>query len=247
MSLNELLIAAYMAAHQRIVEFIADKDTDKLVPASPDWTAADVVRHLTGVSADMVDLRFDGFASDEWTAAQVDARSDADIDAVVAEWSMFIEDAVAAMQRIGDDLDLPDRIPTVFGPISPDVLPTVAVSDILHHEFDLRNAFDDRGSRDLLELHFAAEGHVRALRPLFARSSLPTLMVTSTDTGREWAIGRDEPVARVGATSFELFRGIGGRRTRDEMLAWHWDGDGDRFVDSMLMPHFTMRTESLGE
>ena len=36
--------AAYKAGHDRVVAFLADRDTETVVPACPDWTAADVVR-----------------------------------------------------------------------------------------------------------------------------------------------------------------------------------------------------------
>jgi hypothetical protein len=44
------------------------------VPATPAWTVHDVVAHLTGVAADLMEGRLDGLATDEWTNAQV-ARS----------------------------------------------------------------------------------------------------------------------------------------------------------------------------
>ncbi|MCB1246404.1 MAG: hypothetical protein KDB69_03980 [Acidimicrobiia bacterium] len=98
-----------------------------------------------------------------------------------------------------------------------------------------------------MEVGFAAAGHVRGLRWVFAAKNLPALRVVAAETGQDFAIGHAEPSAAVTAPSFELLRGIGGRRTRSEMLAWDWAGDGDPFVDSMLLPHFRMRTETLGE
>jgi uncharacterized protein (TIGR03083 family) len=237
---------AYKAGHDRVVAFLADKDTDTIVPACPDWSAADVVRHLAGISADTTNLVFEGFASDEWTEAQVGARRSMTYDEVVDEWATSIDTAVAVIDDV-DSLDLPDLIPTAFGPIPVSVVPGAAVSDILHHEYDIRNAFGDKGSRDLMELQVAAAAHVRGLRQKFTLLGLPTLRVVSTDAGQEWNIGRDEPVATVKTSSFELFRGIGGRRTRDEILAWDWDGDAETFVDAMHYDHFRMRSESLGE
>jgi hypothetical protein len=42
-------------------------------------------------------------------------------------------------------------------------------------------------------------------------------------------------------------RSIGGRRTRDEILGLEWDGDGEVFVDAMVLPHLAMRDTSLEE
>ena len=127
---------AYKAGHDRVVAFLADKDTDTIVPACPDWSAADVVRHLAGISDDTTNLVFEGFASDEWTEAQVGARRSMTYDEVVDEWATSIDTAVAVIDDV-DSLDLPDLIPTAFGPIPVSVVPGAAVSDILHHEYDI--------------------------------------------------------------------------------------------------------------
>lgn len=238
--------AAYKAAFERITSFAADRDTDVTVPACPAWSTTDVVRHLSGISADIVDLVLDGFGSDEWTEAQVSSRRSMSHSEVVEEWARTIDSVCAVLASVSDR-DLPEQIPTVFGVVPPAVIPAAAVSDILHHEFDIRNAYGDAGSRDLLELHFAAAGHVRTLRGVFAAKRLPTITIRVTESGQSLAIGRDESVATVSAPAFELFRGIGGRRTRREMLGWEWDGDGESFVDHMVLPHLSMRTESLNE
>lgn len=237
---------AYRAGHDRIVEFLSDKDTEAVVPACPDWTAADVVRHLAGISSDTTGGVFEGFASDEWTDAQVSSRRAMSYDEVVAEWGRSVDGAIAVLDDV-DSLGLPDLIPTAFGTVPPSVVPGAAVSDILHHEYDLRNAFGDSGSRDLMELQVAAAAHVRGLRGKFATLGLPTLRVVSTDAGQQWNIGKDEPAATVKASSFELFRGIGGRRTRQEMCSWDWEGDPNVFVDAMHFDHFRLRSDSLNE
>jgi uncharacterized protein (TIGR03083 family) len=237
---------AYQTGHDRIVGFLADRDTETVVPACPDWTAADVVRHLAGISADTCSGVLDGFASDAWTAVQVESRRGMSYQEVIDEWSTTVGPAVAVLDDV-DSLDLPAYLDTVFGRVPPAVIPAAAVSDILQHEYDLRNAFNDSGSRDLFELQIAAAGYVKGLRPAFTARGLPTLRVESTDGDLGWNIGRDDPLATVRASSFDLFRGIGGRRTRDEILAWDWTGDPVPFVDHMRYAHFHFRTDSLGE
>ncbi len=222
------------------------KNPETMVPATPAWSSADVVRHLVGISQDMTNGVFDGFASDEWTDAQVRARADLSLDEVIGEWRSTIDEVADSFDSI-ETLDVPDMIESAFGRIPSSVIPAMTVSDLLHHELDLRNAYGDDSSRDLLEVHFTAAGHARTLRGLFAARGLPTLRIESTDSGQGWNIGKDEPVATVSATSFELLRGIGGRRTRDETLAWDWDRDAEVFVDSMVLPHLSMRDTSLGE
>jgi uncharacterized protein (TIGR03083 family) len=238
--------AAYKAGQQRVSAFVADKDPDRIVPACPDWSVTDVVRHLAGISSDATNLVFDGFASDEWTDAQVSSRRQMSMDQVLDEWDSTIDTAVETFGKV-EELEIPDTIDSALGPMPKRVLPATAVSDILHHEFDIRNAFGDTSGRDLLEVHQMAGGHVRSLRPYFAMRGLPTIRIESTDAGEGWNVGRDEPVAVGRSTSFEILRGIGGRRTRDEMLAWEWEGDAEQFVDAMILPHLSMRTESLNE
>jgi len=238
--------AAYKAGHERVIVFVADKDADQIVPACPDWTVTDVVRHVTGISVDITNLVFEGFASDEWTDAQVSSRRNQSLGAVIEEWKASIDPALDTFDRI-DELGVPDIVDSAMGPIPSKILVATAVSDLLHHEFDIRNTYADTGSRDLLEVHMMAGGHVRSLRPLFAMRGLPALRIESTDAGQGWNIGTDEPVAVARATSFEIFRAIGGRRTRDEILAWEWEGDPMPFIDAMVLPHLAMRTESLGE
>lgn len=238
--------AAYKAGQQRVTAFVADRDPDVVVPACPDWSVTDVIRHLAGISADATNLVFEGFASDAWTDAQVSSRRSMTLEEVLAEWSTTIDAAVETFGK-AEELDIPDTINSAMGPMPKRVLSATAVSDILHHEFDIRNAFGDTSGRDLLEVHLMAGGHVRSLRPYFAMRGLQTIRVESTDAGDGWNIGRDVPVAIGRASSFEILRAIGGRRTRAEMLAWDWQGDPERFIDAMVLPHLSMRTESLGE
>lgn len=238
--------ASYRAGHERVIALVVDHEPDTIVPACPEWTTTDVVRHLAGISADLTNRVLDGFASDKWTATQVSSRRGLTLDEVITAWRTTIDGAVDVLDTI-DAQGLADQLNSVLGPIPPSVIPAMAVSDILHHEFDLRNAFGDTSGRDLIEVHVAAGGHVRSLRPIFAAMGLPTIRIEASNTGQTWGIGRDQPVATASASSFELLRGIGGRRTRDEMLAWDWDGDGEPFVDSMVLPHLGMRTASLRE
>lgn len=237
---------AYRRGHQRIIEFIADRDTTVTVPATPAWTAGDVVRHLAGNSVDLVAGRIDGFASDEWTATQVLERRDRSVADVIEEWSVAIDEAAEGLDDI-TSLVSDDTVASALGALPPSALPPMAVSDILHHEFDLRNAYGDRSGRDILDVHGVAAGHVRALRRPFADAGLDTLRIESTDAGVGWNIGHAEPVATARASSFEIMRGIGGRRTVDELLAWKWAGDPHPIVRYLVLPHLRMRESTLRE
>jgi uncharacterized protein (TIGR03083 family) len=225
---------------------MAGRDPEIPVPATPDWTALDVLRHLTGLSVDITNLVFDGFASDDWTEKQVSARRDLSMEEVITEWDDIVGSAAVLLDSL-DDLGLPESIPSALGTTRVSAIPAMAIGDILHHEFDLRNAYDDSEGRDLLDLQFSAAGHVKSLRRTFVALGLPTIRVEATDSGMGWDIGFGEPVALLSSNSFELMRAIGGRRTRVEMLALGWTGDPEPFVDHMVLPHLSMRGSSLGE
>lgn len=237
---------AYRRGYERITAFMEGRNPDVRVPACPEWTAADVVRHLAGISSDMVGGVVEGFASEEWTQRQIDALADLSFDEVLAGWASTIDVASERLDHM-DAAGLPESVPSALGMVPTSALGAMAISDILHHEFDLRNTYGDRSGRDLMDIHFVAAGHVRTLRGPFSAKDLPTIRVESVDSGMGWDIGRGEPVATLRAPSFQIMRGIGGRRTRGEMIALGWEGDPVPFVDSMVLPHLRMRETSLRE
>jgi len=237
---------SYARAQGRIVELMAGKDPDVMVPACPDWSASDVVRHLTGLSVDTRNGVLEGYASDEWTAKQVSDRSEMSLEDVILEWDGVIAEVAALLDDI-ELLGLPDPMPSGLGLIPLKSFGPMAISDILHHEFDLRNAYGDRTGRDLMDIHFAAAGHARSVRATFAARDLGTIRIESTDSGMGWDIGYGDPVATLSASSFEIMRAIGGRRTHAEVRAMGWDADPTLFISAMVLPHLSMRETSLGE
>lgn len=237
---------AYRRAHDRVARFMDRRDPAVMVPACPEWTAADVVRHLAGISSDLLDGVLDGFASEAWTQRHIDERAEMTLDTVLEGWSHSIERAAERLDDIAS-AGLPERIPSAMGVIPTEALGAMAISDIIQHEFDLRNAYHDTAGRDVMDIHFVAAGHARSLRPFFSATGLGTIRIESTDSGLGWDIGYDVPDATLRTSSFQIMRGIGGRRTRDEMVAMDWHGDPEPFVDAMVLPHLSMRTTSLGE
>jgi len=237
---------AYQRGHVRVVGFMAGRDPETEVPATPEWTALDVLRHLTGLSVDITNLRIDGFASEEWTEEQVNSRSHLSVDEVIAEWDDVVGSAAVLLDTL-DDLGLPEAVPSALGYTNVKAIPAMAIGDILHHEFDLRNAFGNREGRDLLDIQFSAAGHAKALRGPFDAARLPTMRIEASDSGMGWDIGYGDPVATLTGSSFELTRALGGRRTRGEIRAMDWDGEPEQFLDHIVLPHLGMRTTSLME
>lgn len=222
------------------------RDFETTVPATPDWIALDVLRHLTGVAFDILNRNFEDFASDDWTAEQLLLRSHMSPAEVIEEWNTIVGPASLILDRI-DALDLPDAVHSAAGPIPPSFIPAMAIGDLLHHEFDLRNAYGNTEDRDRLDIQFAAAGAVKSMRVTFSSLNLPTIRVEANDSGLGWDIGYGDPVIVLTASSFELFRAIGGRRTRGEMAALGWDGDPEPFLDHMTPAHLHIRETSLRE
>src|SRR5437764_11255533 len=91
--LSELrtLGALYEETRQRVVALVRDSvalDPDAAtapVPACAGWRVRDIIAHLSGLATDIESGNLDGAATDEWTAAQVNARRDLSVDAVLAE------------------------------------------------------------------------------------------------------------------------------------------------------------------
>ena len=67
------------------------EQTERKVPACPDWTVTQLLAHMLGLNADVL-------AGDEpddhnaaWTQRQVDARAGRDVAALTAEWESLTE------------------------------------------------------------------------------------------------------------------------------------------------------------
>ena len=234
----------YRMNQARIIEMLADEDTSTVVPACPDWSAADLVRHLTGLAADIVAGEATGYGSDEWTDAQITSRRDQPYADVIAEWSSLAE----SMGAILDDVEgssIPEIVLTSTGPQPRKNIPVAILGDLMHHEFDLRNAVGNRDDRDRPDVVASAIGHVKALRPEFGAKGLATVRVMVD--GNAIDIGRDAPQATVRMPAFETLRSIGGRRTLDEMRSYEWEGDVDRYLPHMVLPPMRPARASLGE
>ncbi|MGH3467675.1 MAG: maleylpyruvate isomerase N-terminal domain-containing protein [Thermocrispum sp.] len=71
---------------------------DTRVPATPEWTARQVLAHLAGVATDAVHGRTEGRPGPTWTAPQVTQREGRALDDITAEWAQTapaVLDAIA--------------------------------------------------------------------------------------------------------------------------------------------------------
>ena len=76
-----------------------------------------------------------------------------------------------------------------------------------------------------------------------AWGSLAALRLRADD--REYVAGHTSPVASVGASRWELFRGLGSRRSASQLRALRWSGDPEPYVP--LIPAYGARVDDLIE
>jgi uncharacterized protein (TIGR03083 family) len=216
---SEQLAAAYRETRARVITLARDADPAALevyAPAAPEWRVRDLLAHLSGVAADITTGNLDGVTTDAWTAAQVDARRDRPVDDVLAEW----DDQGAAVDELV--------------PQFPELLAGQLVVDTATHEHDIRGALDAPGARDAdaIALTF----------PTMVRDRLVGLRL---DTEHGAIVAGPEPTTTVRAPRFEFFRAMTGRRSLDQIRAYHWGGEPN--PEALVLSIFTPRTTPLVE
>lgn len=202
----------YDDARRRICDLadgLTSEQLDTRVPGTPEWTARQVVAHLTGVASDAVHGNRDGAPGPAWTAPQVARREGRALDDVVAEWA--------------------EHSPGVCDGIAQRRISLPIVHDVLTHEADLREAFGLGRLPD--EVVDIALGTVA--KPVVAGVTRDGGALTLRAGGREWTGGEGEPAAAVEIEPYELYRGLISRRSRAQMRRWTWSGDAERFVDAL--------------
>ncbi len=187
----------YAALRERVIGIVTLADRSAPCPLTPAWTVGDTLAHLVGVTADILDDRLDGVASDAWTDAQVQARATSSIDAMVAEW---IGTAEAFDARVA-------ALPTqVSGQI---------VFDAVTHEHDLRHALGVPGARDVEAVSIAADW-IGTMAGMGKVSMDPGIRLVVGAQEYHWGV---ESSAAVTLTPFEFVRTTSGRRSAAQILA----------------------------
>jgi uncharacterized protein (TIGR03083 family) len=213
--------ALYRDSRSRVAELarsLTDEQLATRIAACPEWTARQLVAHLVGVAADIVNGNTASGSQSAWTAAQVRARSDRSLDELFKEW-----DEVGPVVETG----LADRS------VSP-----VAVFDVITHEADLRETLGlDRPPASDVDAVVQAAG-----AGVLERFDGPgTLVIRAGE--HEWTGGKGEPHTVVTVEPYELLRGLFSRRSRRQMLAWRWEGDGDPDAVIENLPVFGPRDD----
>lgn len=206
----------YGACRERVGELVRHLDEDQLarpVPATPAWSVHDAVAHLAGLAVDVNAGKVDGIGSDEWTANQVDARRDASINDILAEWDAAAPQFEAAITAIGG------------------TMAAMAVADLWNHEQDIRGALGVRGGHDPAAEKLAIEGYSARRGGALVEAGLAPLRLRAGV--EEWTTGEGDPGATVTAEPFEIARLLCIRRTAEEARAYRWDGDAEPYIDAL--------------
>ena len=89
----------------------------------------------------------------------------------------------------------------------------------------------------------AFSSYAGGLHLRLAGSGLPALRIAYG--AKERVLGDGEPAATVAAERFELYRAMGGRRSRAQILAYDWSGDPEPYLP--LIPAYGERADDLEE
>ncbi|HUS44118.1 MAG TPA: maleylpyruvate isomerase family mycothiol-dependent enzyme [Ilumatobacteraceae bacterium] len=201
----------YRLAHASFNDFaltLSDDDWRRPVPCTPEWTARDVLSHVSGIPDDAVAGRMEGAPGDDWTAAQVERNRDARVDELLDRWSEQASGFAEVIESTGEM-----RPPF----------------DLHSHEHDLRHALGRPGERSSLIVETAGIA-------LASVGDVGVRVTVELDDGRAIVSGdaaNTSTVTLCGVSVFELFRSRLGRRSREQVRSYDWTGS-DNDIDAVL-------------
>jgi uncharacterized protein (TIGR03083 family) len=196
---------AYAGCRARITTIVGGIEREQastMVPTCPEWSVHDVVAHLAGGADDALSGNLEGLGTDEWTAAQVEARRETSTADVLTEWNT----KAPVLERFLDPAGMLGR---------------QAVADVVSHEHDIRTALSTPGARDSDALRIGLGFAATQLIGSATRHGV-SLRLRSTE-GLEF--GTVDPDATLTASSFELLRAATGRRSVEQLREMDWDGN----------------------
>jgi uncharacterized protein (TIGR03083 family) len=210
--------SAYRGTRQRVTELITSlppEELEHMVPACPEWSLKDLFAHLAAIATDVVEGRWDGGGSPEWTARQIEERRAKSVEEIAREW----EESGAQLEAALDGLH-----PAVGGGVN---------GDAVTHEQDARGAVRRAGGTDSAGFAIALDSYTRFFGKRLKNAGMPAVEVKAGDRWR--VAGNGDPVISVAAEPFEMLRSLTGRRTRAQVRGLEWSGDPDPYLDLFSM------------
>jgi uncharacterized protein (TIGR03083 family) len=197
-----MLDTIYRKARARVADLAATLSDEQLqaqVPATPQWTAHELLAHLVGCAADAASGRVDGAPGEQWTARHVAERRHCSVGELLVEWDSI---GPAAESTLTEE--------QIFGPNM--------AADVICHESDLHEALrlprvDREHWQPFLEVMM-----------LYVRKQLQhnATVLISDEEGQKWICGSGEPTTLLRADGYELLRAAHSRRSRSQIAAWDW-------------------------
>jgi uncharacterized protein (TIGR03083 family) len=218
----------YESERAAFIAFLRGQAVDRLdvmVTATPGWAVRDVVAHVVGIAADLNAKRFGDGDGDAWTAAQVAARRGRSIDELAIEWDREAPTFEHGLRLFGY------------------TFAAHYLADLLQHIIDVRAALDGTWLPADQHLAVAVDFYLTSFEESLAAAGAGAVDVRVGD--EHWRLGNGDSIASVTTSRFELFRSLGGRRTRQEIRSLDWAGDVDAVVD--LVSRYPTPSRSLGE
>lgn len=202
-------IDAWRAAHRRVCDLVLQASPAELgrhLPATPDWTARDLVSHVVGLAADVLAGDEPDDHNSGWTQAQVDARRGRTGVELVEEWRGLADDLADWMADHG----------------------TRPLNDVLIHEQDLRGGLRRAGARDAPGVDVVRRRMAGRLATTLGEQ--PSLALVGP-TWRWVSHGTVEGAATVlEADDFDLLRALCSRRTAEQLRTWTVRGDVEPYL-----------------
>ena len=187
----------YHELRTEVLDLVRSQDLTALeivAPAAPEWRVRDLLAHLSGVCADVVNGNLDGVTTDAWTAAQVAPRRDWPVDRLLDEWEQEGTKVEAIIRGIPD---LPDWNTFLF--------------DAATHEQDIRGALGAPGRRDTDPIVALVDTIVDRVGQRLDDEGAGSIRFELD--GRVRVAGNGEPATSLRTSSFEVFRAVTGRRS----------------------------------
>lgn len=210
-------------ARRRIIELAGSLDAAQLtltVPACPKWTIRDLLGHLAGGTADIVNDNLADAPSDEWTAAHVGARAERTVESLLEEWA----ELGPRWEEIARKAEHPSFI--VRNPYL----------DTGVHEADLHGALElERPPPEVYQTI------VCSVVPRIAEDFEGAGVFTVTTPDGEYHLGTGNTEASVRVDTYELSRALFGRRSRAQIEAWDWTGSPGQFAERLSITPQTPR------
>jgi uncharacterized protein (TIGR03083 family) len=224
--------AVYESGRKQLETFVrslSDEDLHREVPATKGWTIKDIVGHLAGDAACVIEGDFPAefFASfgeaeavvslNEWTDGHVTSRRGLALDQIFEEWDTSA--AVLAPMMSGDK-GWPEGIPWFAD--------RVLLTDLGVHQQDIYGALGLTEDRDNALIRMGTAGYVATMGFRLPDAGLAPLAVEAGDSAR--VTGEGKPGATVKASRFEMFRAMSGRRSPEQIAAYDWTGDPEPYI-----------------